>query len=71
MNFVVLHKYHTGKILPIYSTSAIFAHKSHFASFLHGLFRNPSCYFSSASIQEIFADVKFVWVYICYNIACA
>jgi len=45
MNFAMLPKYYIGKILPIYSISAIFAHKSHYASFLHGVFRNPSCYF--------------------------
>jgi len=28
MNFVMLQKYHIGKILPIYSMSAIFSHKS-------------------------------------------
>jgi len=38
-------KYHIGKIPPIYSISAIFSHKSHYASFLFGVFRNPSCYF--------------------------
>jgi len=41
----MLPKYYIGKILPIYSISAIFAHKSHYASFLHGVFENPSCYF--------------------------
>jgi len=43
----MLTKYHVGKILPIYSILAIFAHKGHYASFLHGVFKNPSCYFVS------------------------
>jgi len=47
MNFAILPKYHIGKIPPIYNTSAICAHKSHYASFLHGVFGNPSCYFVS------------------------
>jgi len=47
MNFAMLPKYHIGKILPIYSMSAIFAHKSRYARFLHGVFGNPSCYFVS------------------------
>ena len=41
MNFA---KYYIGKILPIHSILAIFTHKSRYASFLHGVFRNPSCY---------------------------
>jgi len=45
MNFAMLPKYYICKILPMYSISAIFAHKSYYASFLHGVFRNPSCYF--------------------------
>jgi len=47
MNFAMLPKYHIGKILPIYSISAIFAHKSRYTSFLHRVFRNLSCYFVS------------------------
>jgi len=45
MNFAMLPKYYIGKILPICSISAIFAHKSRYASFLHGVFGNSSCYF--------------------------
>jgi len=45
INFVMLPKYYIGKILPIYRISAIFAHKSRYASFLHGVFGNPSYYF--------------------------
>jgi len=47
MNFAMLPKYYIGKILPISSISAIFAHKSHCASFLHGVFRSTSRYFVS------------------------
>ena len=47
MNFAMLPKYYVGKILPIYRISAILAHKSCYASFLHGVFGNPSCYFVS------------------------
>jgi len=32
-------------ILPTYSISATFAHKSCYTSFLHGVFGNLSCYF--------------------------
>jgi len=39
MNFVML-KYYIGKILPIYSISAIFAHKSRYTSFQHSV-RKP------------------------------
>jgi len=45
MNFALLPKYYIVKILPIYSISAIFAHKSRYANFLHRVFKNPSCYF--------------------------
>jgi len=45
MNFAMLPKYYIGKILPMYSISAIFAHKSCCDSFLHGVFGNQSCYF--------------------------
>jgi len=45
MNFAMLPKYYIGKIQPIYNISAIFAHESRYASFLHGVFGNPSCYF--------------------------
>jgi len=45
MNFAMLPKYYIGKILPIYSILSIFAHESRYASFLHGVFGNPSCYF--------------------------
>jgi len=34
----MLPKYYIGKIPLIYSISAIFAHKSIYASFLHGVF---------------------------------
>jgi len=44
MNFTMVLKYHISKILSIYSILAIFAHKSNYAGFLHGIFRNPSCY---------------------------
>jgi len=42
MNFAMLPKYYIDKIPPIL---AIFAHESRYASFLHGVFGNPSCYF--------------------------
>ena len=45
MNFAMLPMYYIGKILTIYSISAIFTHKNRYASFLHGVFGNPSCYF--------------------------
>jgi len=45
MNFAMLPKYYIDKIRPIYSISAIFPHESRYASFLHGMFGNPSCYF--------------------------
>jgi len=45
INFVMLPKYYISKILPIYRILAIFAHKSRYASFLHGVFGNPSYYF--------------------------
>jgi len=45
MNFAMLPKYCIGKFGPTYSISAIFAHESHYASFLHGVFGNPTCYF--------------------------
>jgi len=36
----MLPKYHIGKILPIYSISAMYAHKSCYASSLHRVFGN-------------------------------
>jgi len=45
MNVAMLPKYYIGKIPLIYSISAIFAHKSHYDSFLHGVFGNQSLYF--------------------------
>jgi len=41
----MLPKYYIGKIPLIYSISAIFAHKSIYASFLHGVFepKLPLC----------------------------
>jgi len=41
----MLPNYSIGKIPLIYSISATFAHKSQYASFLHGVFGNPSCNF--------------------------
>jgi len=37
MNFAMLPKYYIVKISPIYSISAIFAHKIRYASFLYGV----------------------------------
>jgi len=46
MNFAMLPKYHHIAKIPLaYSISPIFAHKSRYASFLHGVFGNPSSYF--------------------------
>jgi len=47
MNFAIFPKYDIGKIPPIYNISAIFAHKSRYANYLHGVFGNQSCYFVS------------------------
>ena len=47
INFAMLPKYYIGKILPKHRISAIFAHKSRYTSFLHGVFGNPSCFFVS------------------------
>jgi len=45
MDFAILRKYYIVKILQICSISGIFTHKSGYASFLHGVFGNLSCYF--------------------------
>jgi len=45
MNFAMLPKYYISKSLPIYNITAIFAQKRRYASFLHRVFGNPSCYF--------------------------
>jgi len=45
--FCDVAKYHIGQIPPIYSISAIIAHKSRCIRFLHEVFANASCYFVS------------------------
>jgi len=77
MSFVMLSKYHIGKILAIYSISAIFTHKSQYASFPHRVFRNPSCYFVSEQtrvasvtwwltilVTQFCAELDVVWFFI-------
>jgi len=47
INFTKLTKYHISKISQICSILATFAHRSHYNSFLHRVFRNLSCFFTS------------------------
>ena len=47
------------KLLPIYSKSPIFAHKSRYASFLHGVFGNPSGYFVCDLVTQILGTVPY------------
>jgi len=55
----MLPKYYIGKSMPIYSISAIINHKSRYATFLHEVFGNPSCYFISDKLTQILCTVPY------------
>ena len=59
MNFTMLPKYYISEILPMHSISAVFAHKNPYASFLHGVFGNPSCYFVYDYLMQILYTVPY------------
>jgi len=59
MYFAMLPKYYIGQFPPICSILAIFAHKSHYDSFLHRVFVNPTCYFAYDYLTQILCTVPY------------
>jgi len=65
----MLPKYYIGKILPIYSISAIFPQKSHYASFPHGVFGELFKPFTDSASLLVDIEKNFVcfWFGVCWG----